>query len=61
MSATCDGCKFWRTPRDVEKPTQGECRRSAPSLAGGRSMTKAGDTCYLHHPKLRLGEGKFTR
>lgn len=63
MSATCEGCKYWRPKVEVNgpAPTQGECRKSEPALMGGRTMTKASDSCHLHHPKNRMGEGKFTR
>lgn len=63
MSATCDGCKYWRPKVEVNgpKPTQGECRKSALALCGGRTVTKASDRCFQHHPRNRMGEGKFTR
>lgn len=64
MSDVCSGCKYWRgVPKldGVSAATRGECRKSAPALAGGRSVTKASDSCYQYRPKKRQGEGKFTR
>lgn len=55
----CENCRFWRPIKD--STTQGVCRKSEPALIGGRTVTKASDKCFQHHPKNRMGEGKFTR